>query len=395
MYDDIIIWGAGKWGNLAYHYYKERCNIICYIDSNQQKWGTMMNGLPICSPDILHTQKAAVVMAIKRDINIIKEELYKKYGIEKYVLFSIMTQNHSAVINNEDDINDVEKDSVVVLFQGGLGNQMFLYAFLKNMEVNGLTVLADLEFYKNIGIMEFQLTTVFRHIQLETCTKEQEQRIIEKNMEDHNGGQFLIYSERNIYSEMVRKADLSILNITGGIIYGFHQTHIYADRIREILLKDFEFDIESGSDLEKIYNEIAQKNAVSIHIRRGDYLSEESQKIYGNICTQEYYDKAMEYIEKQVGEYEFIFFSNDIAWVKKNYCMKNAIYIEKQMFDHYCDWYDMCLMSICKHNIIANSTFSWWGAWLNQNSEKIVIAPKRWINLCEYEDIYPKDWITL
>ena len=69
--------------------------------------------------------------------------------------------------------------------------------------------------------------------------------------------------------------------------------------------------------------------------------------------------------------------------------------IEPKCFEDYHDWYDMYLMSLCKHNIIANSTFSWWGAWLNSNPDKIVIAPKQWVNNCVYEDIYPEKWIKL
>ena len=91
----------------------------------------------------------------------------------------------------------------------------------------------------------------------------------------------------------------------------------------------------------------------------------------------------------------FCFFSDDIEWVKVNYAMSNDVCIEKDMFDSYEDWYDMYLMSICSHNIIANSTFSWWGAWLNQNEDKTVIAPQKWLNGCDYIDIYPPEWITM
>ena len=100
-------------------------------------------------------------------------------------------------------------------------------------------------------------------------------------------------------------------------------------------------------------------------------------------------------MKDKVGNCKFIFFSNDMEWVKRNYNIENAIYVNSTLFDNYQDWYDMYLMSMCKHNIIANSTFSWWGAWLNSNKEKIVIAPNKWVNLCDYKDIYPDDWIKM
>ena len=100
-------------------------------------------------------------------------------------------------------------------------------------------------------------------------------------------------------------------------------------------------------------------------------------------------------MKEKVNNCRFYFFSDDIEEIKEHYKMDNAVYVEKAMFDGYEDWYDMYLMSICKHNIIANSTFSWWGAWLNRHEDKIVIAPEKWINSCDYQDIYPKGWMQM
>ena len=88
-------------------------------------------------------------------------------------------------------------------------------------------------------------------------------------------------------------------------------------------------------------------------------------------------------------------FSDDIEWVKKNYGMQNVIYVEPKKFQKFNDWYDMYLMSMCKHNIIANSTFSWWGAWLNNHEKKIVIAPQKWFAQDALLDICPVDWVRL
>lgn len=138
---------------------------------------------------------------------------------------------------------------------------------------------------------------------------------------------------------------------------------------------------------------IIETNSVSIHIRRGDYLSEINQGLYGGICTEMYYAKAITYICNKIDQPSFFVFSNEIDWVKNNVDIPNPTYID---FNNGADsWQDMFLMSQCKHNIIANSSFSWWGAWLNRNTNKIVITPSRFINLEEDSDIIPDAWIRI
>ena len=108
----------------------------------------------------------------------------------------------------------------------------------------------------------------------------------------------------------------------------------------------------------------------------------------------EYYQKAIKYINDNIEDPYFFIFSDDINWCKENLILNNALYVEANLKSNFeCD---MILMSKCKHNIIANSTFSWWGAWLNQNLNKNVIAPKRWMSSFEcLDDLYPNDWIKL
>ncbi len=113
------------------------------------------------------------------------------------------------------------------------------------------------------------------------------------------------------------------------------------------------------------------------------------------ICTKDYYLRAIEYIRKIEPNSKLIFFSDDLEWVKDNFDIPNAIYCSKNLFEHYEDWYDMYLMSKCRHNIIANSSFSWWGAWLNQNKEKIIVAPSKWIRYAKTPDIWCEGWVSL
>jgi hypothetical protein len=138
---------------------------------------------------------------------------------------------------------------------------------------------------------------------------------------------------------------------------------------------------------------IRTSNSVSIHIRRGDYLSDQYANGFAGVCTMDYYNKAIEYIKSKVGEPHFYVFTDDPEWVTKNFLIKNATYVQNNAGDN--SWQDMYLMSQCKHNIIANSSFSWWAAWLNANTNKIVIAPKKWWRLFDRDDVVPNEWIRM
>ena len=138
---------------------------------------------------------------------------------------------------------------------------------------------------------------------------------------------------------------------------------------------------------------IHQTHSVSIHVRRGDYLSETNQKIYGRICTLDYYKKAIRYFEEKYEDVTFFVFSNDLEWAKENLEMKKSCFVDCNTEETAI--YDMYLMSECRDNIIANSSFSWWGAWMNSHEEKEVIAPSKWLNTVEVRDIWCEGWKKL
>lgn len=177
-------------------------------------------------------------------------------------------------------------------------------------------------------------------------------------------------------------------------LLGCFQSEKYFSDIEEEIRKIYKFDeLEEEKNI-KIKKIIEEENSVSIHIRRGDYLND---PLLGGMIDLEYYEKAIELIEKKEKDLAYIIFSNDIEWCKKN--LKN---LEKAYF---VDWNigeksyrDIQLMSLCKHNIIPNSTFSWWGAWLNKNKNKIVIAPKNWLRKevkINDIDIIPDTWLKI
>lgn len=163
----------------------------------------------------------------------------------------------------------------------------------------------------------------------------------------------------------------------------------YNDIVNAFSFKDF--DDERNKNLAYRLNKM---NSISIHVRRGDYVND---KLFNETCGITYYKNAIKEINKRTTVELFCIFSDDILWCKENIESlmngKKTIYVDwNKGIDNY---RDMQLMTICKHNIIANSSFSWWGAWLNQNAEKIVIAPQMWYNSNNKISPVAKDWMKI
>ena len=358
--ENIMIWGCGKFGKLAYYYFKDNkeVNIIGFIDSNSDKWGTQFFDKEIYPPKVMEEYKGQVVIAVKNGYENIESILKKTYGIQDIILFGISTQtlsNH----RTPDSFEEVDKDSIMIYFLGGLGNQMFQYALAKNWIMQGKKVVANIKHYYEPGTREFILKDVFKNINLNFAGDDQKKAIILKNAEDsfYNYKNFRIYSEEQ-RDGMEKIADMSLLDMTGGVVSGYFANYRYAEKVERELRQDFNFSANNDRKLNEIIKKIQENNCVSVHIRRGDYMTEQNQRIYGGICTLEYYINAMKLMKEKVGSCIFCFLSNDIEWVKENFPISDAIYINSEMFEDYNDWYDMYIMTQCKHNIIANSTSS-------------------------------------
>ena len=285
-----------------------------------------------------------------------------------------------------------------IYFYDGLGNQMFQYAFYKKLKKKYKNVYGNLNFYQKNKIHNgYELKKIF-NIDIEKDKKENNffngaikknifQRIINKVLNSLN---IILYiekwGEKNI-NKIIGKKFIRYY-------FGWWQSEKYFKDIAAEIKGEFkfqEFKNEKNIDLK---NKILNSNSISIHVRRGDYLN----NIYlGGLTPLSYYENAIEYILQKVKEPSFYIFSNDIEWCKQNLKLDYPVY--------YIDWNkgeesfrDMQLMSLCKHNIIPNSSFSWWGAWLNSNPNKIVIAPQKWFNDClkwNYSNIVPETWIKI
>lgn len=193
-------------------------------------------------------------------------------------------------------------------------------------------------------------------------------------------------------SEKNEFIDLS--NVTSPIIYlnGYFQDEAYFKSIKQQLLNDFQFPAQTpeGESIKKSI--LSANNAVSIHIRRGDYLKPEVNAYHG-LLPVSYYQKAKAQMESKVISPHYYIFSDDPEWCRQNMELfgNNSTIVSKTRSNI---WEDMYLMSLCQHNIIANSSYSWWGAWLNKNPGKIVIAPHNWFTSVT-TNIVPEHWVKI
>jgi hypothetical protein len=175
--------------------------------------------------------------------------------------------------------------------------------------------------------------------------------------------------------------------------YGGWHSEMFFVSVKDELRRLFTFNILQDEENKSYSTKIVSTNSVSIHVRRGDFLNADNINLFGDVCNKEYFAKAIDLISRKVAEPHFFIFSNDMEWVRLNLKINNVTYITCNIGKN--SWKDMYLMSLCKYNIVANSTFSWWGAWLNNNPNKIVIAPNRFLKNDTQTDVYPDSWIKL
>jgi hypothetical protein len=282
---------------------------------------------------------------------------------------------------------------IIVKVLGGLGNQMFQYAFYKSLK-SSEDKLLDIRDFNDYKLHNgFELDKIFELKSINYA----EVKDIEK----------LFDCKRDIFSRIKRKImgrkrthiiepylhfDEKYLNMKNVYLDGYWQSEKYFKKSEKIIRKEFIFSRIIEEQNIEILKEIEKTNSISIHIRRGDYLN---HTLYSDICSIEYYERAINYIKTNVENPVFFIFSNDIDWCKESFYFEESYFIDWNLGEK--SFRDMQLMSSCKNNIIANSSFSWWGAWLNENPNKIIIAPNKWVNdgRVNIDDIVPEGWIRL
>lgn len=183
--------------------------------------------------------------------------------------------------------------------------------------------------------------------------------------------------------------------LSGNIILdGYWQNEKYFKDYSQLISDRFNFIKETGEDVDKLAKKIKNVQAVAVHVRRGDYVTNPSAVELLGVLPQAYYQKAMEIMSSKISAPFFIIFSDDIKWCRQNLKLEHSGYFNSHNFR---SWEDMKLMSLCQYHIIANSSFSWWGAWLSPDRDKIVIGPAKWFRDSSKmtSSILPPGWIKL
>ncbi len=288
---------------------------------------------------------------------------------------------------------------IIVKISDGLGNQMFQYAYAKTLQMNlphkVYLDISDINNYRNNSLNNIKWRKLCdkRNYQLDhflitlpIIDEEKVNKILKKRNEY---GRFLNYCEELRMSPTVyfkesecRETGIKYTRYQNYYVEGTFFDKKYNENIRLILKNDFRPKKELSIP-ENIAEILKTQKTVSLHIRRGDFL-----KVGRNISESDYYERAIQYLKSKFRNIFLLIFSDDIEWVKRNkkFELKHLFISDKDFSDSQ----ELILMSMCTHNIIANSTYSYWGAWLNSNKEKIVIAPKGW-----RKRIIPESWILL
>ena len=281
---------------------------------------------------------------------------------------------------------------IITKIYGGLGNQMFQYALGRSLSsYQNVDLKLDISSFENYKLHNGYRLNKFNILENLANTKEIKELKGNNNLIIRFLRNRHIFHKKTYYPEKERTVfDPYVFKKSKIYLAGYWQNSNYFQRIREILIKEFTLKDNLSSSAKIILNNILKNNSVSIHVRRGDYLNHSEI----GVLDTEYYRKAIQYIKDIISEDLFFFvFSDDISWCKKYIrFMENVHFVENTKNE----LEDLCLMKNCKNNITANSSFSWWGAWLNTNKNKVVISPDKWVTYNPKNHKWvPDDWITL
>lgn len=293
------------------------------------------------------------------------------------------------------------KKEIIVRIMGGLGNQMFQYALGRNLSLKtGAELKLDTftfsehKLYRTYSLNHFNITEKFASKDEVTCFKKYNNK---------DGRIWFLYNRliadpKRYVKERQFNFDPRVMELKPPFyLDGYWQTEKYFAENSDIIRREFSVKATLEGRSSEIFEMMKKTESVSVHIRRADFVTNKNiRHDQGDICDTEYYRMAGAIIAEKVRRPTFFVFSDDPEWAEINIKFPHpTIYVTQNGVGK--DYEDMRLMSSTNHNIIANSSFSWWGAWLNKNPRKIVIAPKKWFNIIKFDtrDITPPSWIRI
>ncbi len=289
---------------------------------------------------------------------------------------------------------------IITKLIGGLGNQMFQYAVGRRLaHVLGTELKLDISGFNNYKLRTYSLGNL--NIREKYASPEEVAALTRPTMLERMRAKLLRKQPRPAATYIREKKkfhfDSDILNLADGVyLDGSWQSEKYFSDIAGIIRQEFSVKIPQADKNKELAGLIATCEAVSLHIRRGDYVSNPHTRQVHGVCEIDYYFRCIEYLTRTIKNPHFFVFSDDPEWARENLKLayRMTLVDHNGVEKHY---EDLRLMSQCKHHIIANSTFSWWGAWLSRNKNKIVLAQERWANSDYYDvkDLIPQKWIKL
>lgn len=292
----------------------------------------------------------------------------------------------------------------IIRMTGGLGNQMFQYAlYLKLKSLGRIVKMDDVTEYENRDARPIMLWCF--DLPYERASRQEINQLTDGFLKLSHRIRRKLFGRRSLeYQEQSCNFDEQVLLKDPAYLTGYFQSERYFKDIEKQVRCAFRFsdkiwqglDAETAEKIKKVQGEIDHSLSVSIHVRRGDYT--ENEEVYGHICTDAYYRKAVETMLEKYPRAGFFVFSNEPEWAKdwlQNQYGEGNRFTVIEAANEMTGYLDLFLMSRCRHHILANSSFSWWGAWLNPGEEKTVIAPSKWFNNQECRDIYTAEMLKI
>jgi len=295
---------------------------------------------------------------------------------------------------------------IITRLAGGLGNQMFHYAIARrHLRSSSEKIILDTRLLKELEtdiekiVQRPYYLHIFKELKAEPLNDKLNTILTGKDIFNRIKKLFFILNTAYVVQNGMTPIKVDVTNKRNIFFIGDFQSELYFKDIRKELMCDFCFpDLDSKNQYikKKILN---TPNALSIHVRRGDYHSLSNKNIFTSVNLN-YYNNSIKYLQQQLGlrKLEAYLFTDDIEWAKTNFKSDslNINFMGENNSEN--GWKDMCLMASCQHHIIANSSFSWWGAWLSQRGG-INLAPQHWYlpnsNFFSIKDIVPESWVII